>query len=366
MQRVDLPALNGRDPLGFLAALGLVALLAEEHDVRLSFDPETATAVLHSPHLDTPQRVADALAHIIGDMQPGQLIPGVTGFPLPGTGARDPHRVPRDDVFALAARVHATGGDPAVSWLLRVVNQFAADARGYAHLTPFMAPRGRQTVETFFARPLHLVAEHPEYLTQALVGWRRVEDCTGENLDARAIVTAAEAQDGVASSRGVPGATWLAVQSLALTRLGAGRALSPIVGTRAQRLAQAAEISDQEGGPDDGRAVQTATLWHWYGPRLGRVMLWPLWSRPLDRVAVETLIHLRCAKIVERKDCPVIVLGTSPPSLGEAEEDAWASPGLDAMGVFTAVAAQRVPTRWDAGPLAPLDLPITLQSPPQR
>ena len=48
---VDIPALDGRSPLGFLAALGLLNLLTgtTAGPAGLSFSPSNGTAVLHSP-----------------------------------------------------------------------------------------------------------------------------------------------------------------------------------------------------------------------------------------------------------------------------------------------------------------------------
>ncbi|WP_329431064.1 hypothetical protein OG339_48750 (plasmid) [Streptosporangium sp. NBC_01495] len=352
MHVVNLPALDGRDPLGFLAALGLVALLSEEHDACLAFAPQTMTAALHSSRLSSPEAIADALARIIGRTEPDQLIPGVTGFPLPSSGTKDPHRVPRDDVPALAAHIQAIGGEPAVSWFLRVVNQFAADAKGHGALTPFMAPRGRQTVRTFFAGPLKAVMDRPESLLEALISWQRVPGCTGENLDHRAAVTAAESPDGLAHSRGVPGATWLATQALVLTHLGADWLPPPIVGSRAQRLREAAEISDVEGDWDGGRAVPNATMWHRH-PN-GKVMLWPLWSEPLDLPSVKAIISFGFGR-VSNED--VIVMGETPYGLGEAPETYPPDPA--ALSIFYAAAARRDrASQYDAGPLSPLNLPI--------
>jgi len=113
---LHLPALDGRDPLGFLASLGLLRLLAEDGaDVRLSFSEETATAVLHGPY-GSADEVA-AVLHDVAARNPDSVIPGIpAGFPLAkiGTKGSDPMRVGRDEYRGHVETVRQSVGQAAL------------------------------------------------------------------------------------------------------------------------------------------------------------------------------------------------------------------------------------------------------------
>jgi hypothetical protein len=315
---VELPALDGRDPLGFLAALGLHNVLTLERGprVRLSFSDTSGCALLHSD-LDSTETIASALADIVARAGDNTAIVGVDDrFPLQkpsransrasGSGESDPMRVPREQYPALFARV-AELGENAVRWFRVLVTDLGVDRKGRAALTPYCAPSGQQNLRTFFATPLQAVRRDPVLLLEALQGWRRVDNFTGEYLDHRVIRDAAHHPTGKSVQAGVPGATWLATQAVSLFRLTG----------------------------DGNRAI--ATLWHHHRGR--QVMIWPLWSHPLDTIAVMTLLEhpaLR-PRLVSR-----LSVNTRP---------------LQALSVFAVAGAERQQVNPNnAGVLAPLRL----------
>ena len=310
--RLPLPALDGRDPLGFLAALGLLQLLTTHTttDVRLSFDDTTAHATLHGPH-HTCQQVADDLAAIAAAMTDDAVIPGLPAvFPLAKSGAKgsDPMRVARDEYPALHAQVGDLGDD-AVQWLTYLVTDLGRDDKGRVVLTPYSAPSGQQTIRTFFGTSATHIRDHPEHLLHALTGWRRVTGFTGEYLDHRVLHSAADHPRGEpGTEHGVPGATWLAIMALPLLRL------------------------------TGNGTTTTATLWRQL-PNRRRIMLWPLWRQPLDPAAITALIEhpaLTPANIESRITVP--------------------SSKAAALGVFAIAAAQRrtIEGRKSAGVLVPI------------
>lgn len=259
---VELPALNGRLPLGFLAALGLLRLLGDSlpGPARLSFTPERGTAVIHSD-LTTIADITGHLAAIISDTADEAVIPGLTpGFPRHGGTGPDPMRHPRETHRQFARDVGGNDPKAAARWLPHLVTDLATDTSGKAAITPFMAPRGQQKMRSFFEKSLDHVRRKPEYLTEALTGWRRVPAVTGEYLDHAALNAPVDDPAGrTQQERGVPGATWLATMALPLLRL--------------------------TGNGTD----RAASLWHQAGQR--SYMIWPLWQPPLEPPAVQALIE---------------------------------------------------------------------------
>jgi hypothetical protein len=313
---LDLPALDGRDPLGFLATLGLLRLLTQHTDVdaRLSFSPVTAHAILHGPYTSCDQ-VVDDLSAILDRMPAGSAIPGLpTGYPLAKTGTKgtDPMRVPREDYPRLTAQARAAGGDAALAWQSAIVTDLARDNKGQVALTPYCAPSGQQTVRSFFEKPLTQVRAQPAHLREALLGWRRVPGFTGEYLDHRVLRSAADHPRGESSEVGVPGATWLATMALPLLRL-----------------------------TGDGTTT-TATLWR-RPPNRPPVMVWPIWRQPLDLAAITTLI-----------EHPAITVTIDNGTL-QTRSTCWPP-----LGVFAVGAAQRrqIEGRKNAGVLTPVHVAV--------
>ncbi len=311
MYAIELPALDGRLPLGFLAALGVLRLLADEAraDVRLSFSDVTGCAVLHGDYRGSDE-IARELQRVMESIPPDGVLPGVPAdFPLSKSGAAgsDPMRVLRTDFAKLTAQV-AERGEEASRWLSVLVTDLAADNNGRVALTPFAAPSGQQTVRSFFEKPLSAVRGEPNRLAEALQSWRRVDGNTGEYLDHRVLRSAADHPMGRSLEVGVPGATWLAIMALPLLRLGG-----------------------------DG-ARWFATLWHRVPGRRQQVMVWPLWGQPLEVDAVRVLIEHPVLR-------PQLTDGTLTLQAARCR----------ALGVFQAAAAERQQVRGRnfAGVLAP-------------
>ncbi|WP_130513837.1 type I-G CRISPR-associated protein, Cas3-extension family [Krasilnikovia cinnamomea] len=319
---MHLPALDGRDPLGFLAALGVLRLLTD-HDhpgTLLSFDPQTATAIIHSGHPDI-DTIVTALGGIVSSTSEHAAIPGVPDdFPPanPGTGG-DPLRVPRHAYNAKAITLNdqdTTGR--AHAWHGALVTDLAVDDRGRCRPTPYTAPAGQQALRTFFHKPLTAVRRHPPALKEALTGWRRIDRLprldilTGESLDHRAIRDAVDQPDGESRPSAVPGATWLATMALPLLRL---------TSTGARR---------------------TATCWYELPGQGTEIMIWPLWRPPLDTHATQALLEHPAIR-------PEVIDAVPTASLTR----------LRPLGVITIAAARRLAKAKSDGELAPTSIQIT-------
>jgi hypothetical protein len=308
---VELPALDGRKPLGFLAALGLIRTLDSggTSPLRLSFSRRSATACLHSP-LTSVEEIADKLQDLIA-RSPGAAIPGVDPrFPLPAGRGSDPMRRPRDEFASLVEDMRVIDEQAATGWLPYLLTDLAVDSQGRADLTPFCAPSGKQNLRTFFDKPLAAVRSEPSLLREALSLWRRIDGFTGEYLDHHVINSAADDPAGQAGSeRGVPGATWLATMAVPLLRL-AG----------------------------DGEQI-AATMWHRPGRR--HLMIWPLWHQPLDLPAVQVMI-----------EHPSLIPIDSKPTV---RSGSW-----EALGIFAVYGAERqqIHNRKFAGVLAPCPISV--------
>lgn len=254
MNQVTLPALDGLDPLGFLATLGTFRLCASElgEDVKLRFDPATARAVVDAGSLrdvDDVVRVVSGVFDTIGDGQ----IPGLpTDFPPRGE-APDKLRVQADKLRSLPVNLWPSEADSPVlrHWLHALITDLAADDKGRAAITPYLAPSGKMSFSTTFIKNRDEVRQRSSAFREAFVGWRRVPGCTGAYLDHRVLVSSADAVDGrTGGELGVPGATWLALMALPLLPVTAANGLPLAVG------------------------------WRQFGRR--SLLSWPVWSEPLD------------------------------------------------------------------------------------
>lgn len=223
MNEVRLPALTGESPLGVLAAIGVLRLLAEFSDdsTMLRWDRTNLTAVICGRY-GSVDAVAAGLQTVVAGITDGSVLPGVApGFPPPGA-APDGLRVPPSDLRRLSRMLLAgmESGEAAEArrWLSSLVTDLAVDDKGRIAISQFTAPSGKQSMATMLAKPLEQIQREPDYLRQALTGWRRVAGVTGEYLDHRAMWDATEDGTGSPSMRGVPGATWLALMSYPLLR----------------------------------------------------------------------------------------------------------------------------------------------------
>ncbi|PZT68362.1 hypothetical protein DN402_09355 [Streptomyces sp. SW4] len=114
---LELPALVSNSPLGFLASLGILQLIAPAlgQPARLSWRGPDAPAVLHTHPPLTHQALADLLSSHLPDdpaREPLPLVPGILS--LPRSGPNDSLRMPIDTALhhlrthAQAEREHNT------------------------------------------------------------------------------------------------------------------------------------------------------------------------------------------------------------------------------------------------------------------
>jgi hypothetical protein len=273
MTTLSLPALDGRTPLGFLAALGLTRLLDVYTDdtPRLSWSPRDCTAQLQTTRGSIEAVVTD-LRNIVDGIPAGGVLPGVpANLPPPGA-APDQLRLPPDSLGVLAQDLAPEPDSEVEAWLGSLVTDLVLDDKSRCAISMMAAPSGRQSMRTMCEKPLSDVRKNPEYLTEALTAWRRYDGVTGEYLDHRVLFDAADSGSGSGAGksqeRGVPGATWLALMSYPLLRTTA-------LGSE-----------------------HITTGWHRRARRQPPLFVYPLWTVPLDRHALSALLEhptmLRC------------------------------------------------------------------------
>ena len=304
MTTIACPALDGREPLGFLAALGTLRLLADHADpaATLHWSTTDATAILATTVAADPTALAAWLTGIIDGIGPRQVIPGAPpDLPPPGEA---PDRI-RLAPAALRDYVSNLEGDQRTNhrWLASLVTDLAVDDKGRAAISLLAAPSGKQSMRTMLEKPLDLIRRSPDRLGEALQNWVRVPEYTGEYLDHRVLFDAADAPDGKARERGVPGATWLALMAYPLLRTTSLDSRTP---------------------------VTTG----WRRTPTGPVFEWPLWQPPLTVDAVQILLQHPAAH-------------SQDPSPQQTHQ---------ALGIFAIHRAQRrrIPLRNFAGVLAPM------------
>lgn len=305
MNTLTLPALDGRTPLGFLAALGLIRLLEVHTDdvPRLSWSPEDFTAQLRTTRGSIDEVVADL--HCIVDSIPDDgVLPGVPADLPPHGAAPDQLRLSPVALRALANQLAPTPDAEVEAWLGSLVTDLSLDDKSRADISMMAAPSGKQSMRTMLEKPLQLVREDSGCLVEALVGWRRRPGVSGEYLDHRVLFDGADSGDGKSEERGVPGATWLALMSYPLFRTTA-LGSEPIT-----------------------------TGWH-RRRRQPSLFVYPLWKAPLDRFAVTALLEHPLMQQCVRDEPPAAV---------------------SALSIFTVRRAQRrrIPGRTFAGVLAPV------------
>lgn len=314
MNTLRLDGLDGRLPLAFLAGLGVTRLLVVHagERVELSWAPDTCTALLHST-LDGVDEVVDRLVRVVDGIPEDGVLPGVAADFPPRGEAPDRLRLPRRTLRELAdAQVEP--GSEAEAWMSSLVTDLSVDDRGRADISLYTAPSGKQSMRTMLEKPLALVRGNSKLLSEALTGWRRYPDVTGEYLDHQVLFDAADAADGKSRERGVPGATWLALMSYPLLRTTA----------------------------DGGEPLSVG--WHRRHRRQPR-LVYPLWQQPLDLHAIQTLLTHPLMSTMSYPDSVTIRMdGDSVPQ------------SLRQLGVFLVrrAARRRIPGRTFAGVLAPL------------
>lgn len=244
--QLELPALYGSSPLGFLAALGTLHLTTHLLDQapRLSWSGPDAPAVLHTHHPLTHETLADLLATQLPtqpDKDPLAVAPGILDqprHPEPGS-PNDPLQMPIDEALtrlrdhAEAERDHA---DNRAHWFTSLINTLSiapgkgekdgalklkGAARGilYTRTTPYFGRSGQMTLPNNWTKAAQHCLKDPAYLHAALTRWQRVDDYAGANLDHLSTGDAHMVSHGKATQQGVPGATWLALHGFAAFRL---------------------------------------------------------------------------------------------------------------------------------------------------
>ena len=308
MTAVALPGLDGRTPLGFLAALGTLHLLTEHRGAAttLAWSTTDCTAVLSGPWT-TVDDVAEDLRAIVDSIPDGGVLPGLP-VDLPPLGeAPDRMRLPRPQLRELARNVETEAGEAGERWMASLVTDLSVDEKGRADISLLTAPSGKQSMRTMLQKPLERVRRQPEVLHEALIAWRRHPGVTGEYLDHRVLFDAADAPDGTSRERGVPGATWLALMSYPLLRTTVGIHSAPVT-----------------------TGWQYPTRWE-----RDRRLVYPLWSAALDVHAAQALLR--------------------HPVLTGAEPGPPPRPAT-LLSIFLVCAAQRrrIPGRTFAGVLVPI------------
>jgi hypothetical protein len=315
MNMLPLPALDGRSPLGFLAALGVLRLATRADgypQAKLSWSLRSCTAELHDAHTEVGELEA-FLARVVGSIPEGGVLPDLPKeFPPPGA-APDQLRLPRRQLREFTDRLDPRGDPERTSeierWLCSLVTDLRLDDKGRSAISLFTAPSGKQSMRTMLEKPLASVRGNPHSILEALTGWRRYPGVTGEYLDHRVLFDAADAPDGKSLERGVPGATWLALMSYPLMMTSAS-GLEPIT-----------------------------SGWRPAVPgKRGRQFVYPLWSRPVGVPAIRALL-----------EHPAVA----------AADVGRASRTLETLGVFRICAAerQRLSGRTFAGVLTPIREP---------
>lgn len=261
MTQLALPALDGRKPLGFLAALGVLRLLTVHQggSPRLSWAPDTATALLESPHASIDS-VVEALTEIVRSIPEGGVLPGVPMDLPPLKGAQARMRLSQPELHGLARGWLSEPDPEAEAWLASLVTDLSLDKGGHTPISLMAAPSGQQSMRSMLREPLGMVRATPTLLHDALLAWKRVSGVTGEYLDHQVIYDSADSGDGTNLERGVPGATWLALMSYPLLR-------TTTVGSE-----------------------PITTGWH-PRPRRPPVFVYPLWTAALDCPAVVALLE---------------------------------------------------------------------------
>lgn len=305
MTILTLSALDGRTPLGFLAALGLTRLLDVYTDdvPRLAWSPVDYTAQLHTTRTSLDAVVTDLRA-IVDSIPEGGVLPGVpVNLPPPGE-APDRLRLAPVALRSLAKELAPEPDSEVEAWLGSLVTDLSLDKKSRSDISMMAAPSGKQSMRTMLEKPLKLVRQQPSCLAEALVGWRRRPGVSGEYLDHRVLFDGAESGSGKSEERGVPGATWLALMSYPLLRTTA-RGSEPVT-----------------------------TGWH-RQPRQPSLFVYPLWTVPLDRHAVTALLEHPLMQQCIRGELPA---------------------AAEVMSIFTVRRAQRrkIQGRTFAGVLGPV------------
>lgn len=303
MTRLVCPALRSDDTLGFLAALGLLELCSSalRLDARLGWEGLGGAAILDVDVDDIPA-LADLLHALAVTMAAdGRVTPAPWAQVVPARLSKlerdalkaelgkemppnDTLRMPATRAAdhygqAQARELDPSGGDPlSARWVVALVSQLASDAKA-RRIAPLLPMSNQMTAHQQLRAFRDVVVAKPNVLSEALVHWRRVGDepkhkgiGAGAYLDSRALRDAVTTGSGEPDNLAVPGATWLAMNAI--------------------------PFFPQVGEARRGRAVGWAAV-----RGHGFELVWPVWTRTLDRAAVSCLLsHPAIPIAVSSKD----------------------------------------------------------------
>ncbi|MFB7124308.1 hypothetical protein [Kitasatospora sp. NPDC056273] len=300
MHQLELPALRSDDPLGFLAALGVLELTTAVLPAkpRLHWKGPAGAAVLSTAHpltLDTltelltshlPPKPAQRSKKKVNGEEPENPAAAVDPLPhAPGllTIPRDDDPTARNDALRMLldanhdllrqlARAEREDGNHLARWLAALTNsmcfqEFTPDSKTggsgntvvrRTRTTPLIATSGRMTLAIVMQKAVEGCHQDPLQIRSALTGWRRIPEYAPANLDHRALGDAHTNPEGEAYQRGAPGPTWLALHALGAFRL-----------TAIGRTEAATSWDIAEGG----------------------ALRWPAWTPPLTTTAVTVLLE---------------------------------------------------------------------------
>lgn len=348
MTRLVCPALRSDDTLGFLAALGVLELCSSALglDARLGWEGLGGAALLDI-ELDSIAALADRLHALVVTMSANELVtPAPWKQIVPArlsrsdrdalkvqfgkeTPPNDTLRMPAKDAVAhyseaQARELEAPEADPlSARWLVALVSQLASDAKA-RRIAPLLPMSNQMTAHQQLRAFRDVVVAKPDVLSEALVHWRRVGDepkhkgiGAGAYLDSRALRDAVTTGSGETENAAVPGATWLALNAI--------------------------PFFPQVGEARRGRAVGWPNV-----RKIGFELVWPVWTRTLDRAAVACLLSHPSIP------SPSSFKGRRPSS---ADDERWAREhrmrALNALDVIAICRARRRPLPNSNGVLLP-------------
>jgi hypothetical protein len=318
---IELPALSGDDALGFLAALGIVALSGQEElpALRLGWTTASTPTAVVDGDLSSREELQRCLRETFARLHDeGRAVPSLDpSFPVQDPQSTTDAMRMSPEAMAEHVRTAAAnwldGGNPwPARWLAALAAQWTENdaKRRDVALTPFYAPTGRMTLRGSLWDKTVEAVETVGGPEDALTGWRRTA-YDGANFDHRAKRDAAVTTWGDSANQGAPSPTWLAVMAIRFFSL-------------VER-------------PDDVRAIgwQRVRLYPGY---TRRSLVWPVWTPLLDESAVRALLA-HPALVLERR---------KPGEWRPGGEDEL--PGLGVSGVF---GSSRATLSQGDGPLGP-------------
>ncbi|MGW4812517.1 type I-G CRISPR-associated protein, Cas3-extension family [Kitasatospora cineracea] len=325
MHQLELPALHADDPLGFLAALGILELTTATLTAkpRLHWNGPAGPAVLTTDQPLTLDTLTDLLTtHLPPKPTPTAGQPDDTTdtdaqddedtsaagtrneswdpFPhVPGllTRTREDTTAPNEALRLRVDTAHHTLRELAQAeretanrqarWFASLTNVMCFEdhtpkigkndpepAEGSkptavrrTPVTPLIAAAGQMTITGLAQRAVLGCHNDPRQIRSALDGWRRVPDYASANFDHRSLGDAHTNSEGKPYQRGAPGPTWLALHALATFRLTA---------------------TDR---------TQAATSWDTTNRR--GALRWPAWTPPLTSAAVTVLLEHPAVRATE-------------------------------------------------------------------